>query len=173
MCIRDRLKQDAFDGLLSKMKNLKFIGFVGEGISDQMCVEVGQLEQLEVLEISSRSITDAFVDGLKANPNLKKLNLSRCGITDDGAVKLARLFPNLEEIKLSRSFLTAQGVRRLASANLQRLRNAYLPIVERESLVEFQKSYPDCNLTLIFVTADGSGVMSTAFRYWLNERGPK
>ena len=168
-----QLKQDAFDGLLSKMKNLKFIGFVGEGISDQMCVEVGQLEQLEVLEISSRSITDAFVDGLKANPNLKKLNLSRCGITDDGAVKLARLFPNLEEIKLSRSFLTGQGVRRLASANLQRLRNAYLPIVERESLVEFQKSYPDCNLTLIFVTADGSGVMSTAFRYWLNERGPK
>ena len=111
------------------------------GITSAKMKYVGQLENLERLDLRESPVTDEELRHLDKLTKLKELNLAGTEITDAGLVHLAAL-ASLEQLHLNRTSVTDAGLQHLRG--LKKLRDVFCngTAVTREGLIRLNRDIP-------------------------------
>jgi hypothetical protein len=108
---------------LKKLESLELFGArqTGRGLMSNAGLQaILPCKSLKMLKIPGESkITAADVDGFEDMAELNYLDLNRCGITDEGLRRIAKL-PALEYLQISNSAVTSKGLAALAGSKTLR-----------------------------------------------------
>src|SRR5687768_17483402 len=69
----------------------KVLGYTDSAADDDSLAEIGQLTQVEYVDVSNSGVSDAGLKELVRLPRLKALELTSTEITDEGLAVLARM----------------------------------------------------------------------------------
>lgn len=130
---------------LPRMPNLRGINLYGTNTTDADMAWLARCRRLEVVDLYDVEIGDEGIAHLQGLPRLRSLRLSSDRITDEGCRHLAE-FPALEELWVASRSITDVGAGELT--RLKGLKELRLSASASEgTLVELQKSMPDCEVT--------------------------
>ena len=149
------------DGLasLKSLSQLRKISLSPYWATDEVINEVGQLVQLEQLEITiplpceeCSKPTTASLAPLKSLKNLRQLGIYGTGLTDDGLDDVRKLI-SLEDLTVRNSNITDEGLHRLAG--LDRLRSLTLDLTPLEGGgLDYLQELP--GLRILTLSSNGS-----------------
>ncbi|XP_044001407.1 receptor like protein 21-like [Aphidius gifuensis] len=94
----ENIDDNTIIAIANNCKNLKSLDISGnsDDISETALVALTKLENLEILSVSSRNISDSFIIRLKG---LKEFNCGHCrNLTDTGIIQFIKNNPDLEDI---------------------------------------------------------------------------
>jgi len=90
----DRVKLE----MLPSLKKLRVVAFEITDLIDDDLKVIARCEDLHGLSVADSSITDRGLEHLKGMPNLRRLKLTGCDVSDEAVAALAETLPRLEEI---------------------------------------------------------------------------
>lgn len=115
-------------------------------ITDQDLVEIGKLEDLEILKLGKTEIGDLGIKNLAGLYKLREIDLEATRVTDEGLKTLSK-FPNLNAIDVREcQSITGVGLQALSKMNLQRLNVANCKKITRQDENKFMRARPLCAL---------------------------
>ncbi|XP_044001435.1 uncharacterized protein LOC122847686 [Aphidius gifuensis] len=137
-CIED----DTISDIANNCKNLKYLDICGINgdIAETALVALTKLENLEILRVDIRNISDSFIISLKG---LKEFFCSGCcNLTDTGILQFIKNNPDLEEIYIERkNNITIDFVIGADEATKNRTNGIILRLrISNKSIVEASKS---------------------------------
>ncbi|MAG93562.1 MAG: hypothetical protein CMJ48_07415 [Planctomycetaceae bacterium] len=123
---------------------------------DRALPRIGQLAQLDLLDLRGTGVTDLGLSRLRGLTKLRSLVLAETAVTDDGVAQLAKIV-SLESLDLTSVPVTDESFKSLAA--LPRLRQLVLSgtHVSQEGLAAFRATHPDITIVVDPVTEQGWG----------------
>jgi hypothetical protein len=129
---------------LRRLHNLKALELpLCWGVTDEGLKDIGSLPRLDSLRLESGNVTGAGFKHFKCKSRLRKVDLMKCWVTDEGLRELAE-FPELEELILTCDYaVTDKGIQQLSP--LKHLRELAVSDtqVTRDGAEELRRSLPD------------------------------
>lgn len=95
------------------LQQLKILDVAGRGITDRGGEAIARLANLQELTLGAPNVTDAGIAHLRSLPNLKRLEIKRSQVTDAGLEHLAAL-KSLKVLSVDKSAVTPSGLKKLA-----------------------------------------------------------
>jgi Leucine Rich repeat len=130
---------------LPRLHNLKELRLeiCSSKVTDECLKAIGALPRLETLRLESYHVTGAGFKDFKCKSRLRKVDLMKCRITDDGLQPLAE-FPELEELILTCDYrVTDKGIQHLSHLKHLRELGVSDTRVTIDGAAELRRSLPD------------------------------
>ncbi|MCE9552132.1 MAG: hypothetical protein K8T91_02005 [Planctomycetes bacterium] len=101
---------------LSRLRHLRVLGLIGQGMGDDLMAEVGPLRELKELVLAYTAITDKGLSHLASCQRLEGLSLPDSQQVDDKAVHILKGLTKLKKLYLVGTKITPAGVAELKKA---------------------------------------------------------
>ncbi|XP_044019983.1 pre-mRNA-splicing factor CWC22 homolog [Aphidius gifuensis] len=145
----DNIEDNTIIAIANNCKNLKSLHIYNDrdNITETAFVALTKLENLEILNVGSRNITDSFIISLKG---LKELHCAHCkNLTDTGIIQFIKNNPDLEKINICYTknitidmVIGADQATKNRTNEYPNHENDYSPPASEESLPEYRRSSP-------------------------------
>ncbi|MBZ0189331.1 MAG: protein kinase [Candidatus Obscuribacterales bacterium] len=123
------------DGLKFLVKQpIKMLNIMGTRLNDENLHYIGEMKQLEELELSETTITDEGFATISQLPELRILELEFCPNLGDDAIKhIVSICPNLEELDVSKTRVGKDGLSKLKKlSKLKEVSLKYLNLTDSD-----------------------------------------
>ncbi len=97
---RTKIGDAGVKGILPLKDRLVWLNVDDAGITPEAATSLEQFKKLTFLHVGRSTLDDSCVESLAKLTNLKKIHVTRCGITESGADRLRRALPNCEVVSV-------------------------------------------------------------------------
>ena len=97
---RTKVGDAGVKGILPLKDRLVWLNVDDAGITHEAAASLEQFKKLTFLHVGRSTLDDSCVESLAKLTNLKKIHVTRCGITESGADRLRQALPNCEVVSV-------------------------------------------------------------------------